>query len=159
MEFLENRRSWENQKPPENRQKSGLFWASPFTMHLVWTLLKNVEPMSEKSPKIIRKLTKGPAKTCFDILGSFSAYLVSVSISGNHVQSMPATKRAQNTHQNWGTELRGRTPDLKDLSLSSSQNSPTGHTPRVCSLQQVALSTSRTPSPFLDWGCPNDPWP
>ena len=41
VEFLENRRSWENQKPPENRQKSGLFWASPFTMHLVWTLLKN----------------------------------------------------------------------------------------------------------------------
>ena len=39
MEFLENRRSWENQKPPENRQKSGLFWASPFTMHLVCTLL------------------------------------------------------------------------------------------------------------------------
>ena len=40
-EFLENRRSWENQKPPENRQKSGLFWASPFTMHLVFTLLIN----------------------------------------------------------------------------------------------------------------------
>ena len=39
MEFLENRRSWENQEPPENRQKSGLFWASPFTMHLVCTLL------------------------------------------------------------------------------------------------------------------------
>ena len=39
MEFLENRRSWEKQKPPENRQKSGLFWASPFTMHLVCTLL------------------------------------------------------------------------------------------------------------------------
>ena len=38
MEFLENRRSWEKQKPPENRQKSGLFWASPFTMHLVCTL-------------------------------------------------------------------------------------------------------------------------
>ena len=37
-EFLESRRSWENQKPPENRQKSGLFWASPFTMHLVCTL-------------------------------------------------------------------------------------------------------------------------
>ena len=30
LEFLENRRSWEKQKPPENRQKSGLFWASPF---------------------------------------------------------------------------------------------------------------------------------
>ena len=29
MEFLENRRSWENQKPRQNRQKSGLFWASP----------------------------------------------------------------------------------------------------------------------------------
>ena len=29
VEFLENRRSWENQKPRENRQKSGLFWASP----------------------------------------------------------------------------------------------------------------------------------
>ena len=39
VEFLENKRSWENQKHPENRQKSGLFWASPFTMHLVWTLL------------------------------------------------------------------------------------------------------------------------
>ena len=39
MEFLENRRSWENQKPPEHCQKSGLFWASPFTMHLVCTLL------------------------------------------------------------------------------------------------------------------------
>ena len=39
MEFLENRRSWENQKKPENRLKSGLFWASPFTMHLVGTLL------------------------------------------------------------------------------------------------------------------------
>ena len=39
VEFLENRRSWENQKPPANRQKSGLFWASPLTMHLVCTLL------------------------------------------------------------------------------------------------------------------------
>ena len=39
MEFLESRRSWENQKTPENPQNSGLFWASPFTMHLVWTLL------------------------------------------------------------------------------------------------------------------------
>ena len=39
VEFLENRRSWENQKLPENRQKNGLFWASPFTMHLVCTLL------------------------------------------------------------------------------------------------------------------------
>ena len=39
VEFLENKRSWENRKPPKNRQKSGLFWASPFTMHLVWTLL------------------------------------------------------------------------------------------------------------------------
>ena len=39
VEFLENRRSWENQKPPENRQKSGLFWAAPFTMHLVCKLL------------------------------------------------------------------------------------------------------------------------
>ena len=39
MEFLENRRSWENQKPPENRQKSGLLWASSFAMHLVCTLL------------------------------------------------------------------------------------------------------------------------
>ena len=38
VEFLENRRSWENQKPPANRQKSGLFWASPFTMHLVLRL-------------------------------------------------------------------------------------------------------------------------
>ena len=26
-------------KTPENRQKGGLFWASPFTMHLVYTLL------------------------------------------------------------------------------------------------------------------------
>ena len=32
VEFLESRRSWENQKPPENRQKTGLFWASPFTL-------------------------------------------------------------------------------------------------------------------------------
>ena len=32
VEFLESRRSSENQKPPENRQKSGLFWASPFTV-------------------------------------------------------------------------------------------------------------------------------
>ena len=40
VEFPENRRSWENKKPPENRQKSGLFWASPFTMHLVCTLSK-----------------------------------------------------------------------------------------------------------------------
>ena len=39
MEFLQNRRSSENQKPPENCQKSGLFWASAFTMHLVCTLL------------------------------------------------------------------------------------------------------------------------
>ena len=39
VEFLHSRRSWENQKPPENRQKMGLFWASPFTMHLVCTLL------------------------------------------------------------------------------------------------------------------------
>ena len=30
-------------KPPENRRKSGLFWASPFTMHLVCTLLKVLE--------------------------------------------------------------------------------------------------------------------
>ena len=39
VEFQENSRSWENQKPQENCQKSGLFWASPFTMHLVWTQL------------------------------------------------------------------------------------------------------------------------
>ena len=39
MEFLKNMRSWENQKLPENCQKSGLFWASPFTRHLVCTLL------------------------------------------------------------------------------------------------------------------------
>ena len=39
VEFLEHRRSCENQKPPENRQKSGLFWASFFRMHLVCTLL------------------------------------------------------------------------------------------------------------------------
>ena len=32
-------RSWENQKPPENRQKSPLFWRFAFTMHLVCTLL------------------------------------------------------------------------------------------------------------------------
>ena len=44
VEFLENRRSWENQKPPENHQKSGLFWASPFTMHLVFTLLNKQNP-------------------------------------------------------------------------------------------------------------------
>ena len=42
VEFLESRRSWENQKPPENRQKSGLFWPSPFTMRLVCTLLNYV---------------------------------------------------------------------------------------------------------------------
>ena len=54
MEFLENRRSWENQKPTENRQKSELFWASPFTMHLVWTLLiKNV--------MISKRIRSGPA--------------------------------------------------------------------------------------------------
>ena len=46
VELLKNRRSWENQKPPENRQKSGLFWASPFTMHLVCTLLKWVQQIS-----------------------------------------------------------------------------------------------------------------
>ena len=39
VEFLESKRSSENQNPPENRQKSGLFWASPFTMQLVCTLL------------------------------------------------------------------------------------------------------------------------
>ena len=39
LEFSENRRSSENQKHPENRQKSGLFCASPFTMHLVCILL------------------------------------------------------------------------------------------------------------------------
>ena len=39
VEFIESRRSSENQKPPENRKKSGLFWASPFTMHPVCTLL------------------------------------------------------------------------------------------------------------------------
>ena len=35
-----------NQKPPENRQKSGLFWASPFTMHLVCTLSKQLSQRS-----------------------------------------------------------------------------------------------------------------
>ena len=39
VEFLENRRSWENKKHTENRQNSGLVWASPFAMHLVCTLL------------------------------------------------------------------------------------------------------------------------
>ena len=43
-EFLENRRSWENQQP----QKSGLFWASPFTMHLVCTLLIGVFDLLSK---------------------------------------------------------------------------------------------------------------
>ena len=48
LPFLENRRSWENQKHPENRQKSGLFWASPFTMHLVCTLL--IFSLDDKRP-------------------------------------------------------------------------------------------------------------
>ena len=51
VEFLENRWSWENQKPPEKRQKSGLFWASPFTMHLVKAdknLVKNDQNFHEK---------------------------------------------------------------------------------------------------------------
>ena len=49
MDFLENRRSSENQKPPENRQKSGLFQASPFTMHLVCTLLRKIgEKLAQK---------------------------------------------------------------------------------------------------------------
>ena len=29
VEFLVSTWSWESQKPPENRQESGLFWASP----------------------------------------------------------------------------------------------------------------------------------
>ena len=33
LELLENRRAWEHQKLPASRQKSGLFWASPFTVH------------------------------------------------------------------------------------------------------------------------------
>ena len=48
LEFWENRRSSENRNNPqkitrkvefsENRQKSGVFWTSPFTMHLVCTV-------------------------------------------------------------------------------------------------------------------------
>ena len=68
MEFPENRRSWENQKPPENRQKSGLFWASPFTMHLVCTLLILVrmgplgwrEGFSHKTADFFRVREYGP---------------------------------------------------------------------------------------------------
>ena len=45
VEFLENRRSRENQKSRQNCQKRGLFWAlpPPFTMHLVCTLIKGQE--------------------------------------------------------------------------------------------------------------------
>ena len=42
VEFLENRSSSENQNPSENRQNTRLFWASPFTMRLVCTLLIQV---------------------------------------------------------------------------------------------------------------------
>ena len=56
VEFLESRRSWENQKPPENRQKSGLFWASPFTMHLVCTLL--IKRTWENNLKFVKKCAK-----------------------------------------------------------------------------------------------------
>ena len=61
VEFLENRRSWENQKTPENRQKSGLFWASPFTMHLVLTLLIKVKLALPPPP--FQKTTQPPSKT------------------------------------------------------------------------------------------------
>ena len=33
LESLEKKRTWEYQIPPENCQKSGLCWASPFAMH------------------------------------------------------------------------------------------------------------------------------
>ena len=63
VEFLESRPSWENQRPPENRQKSGLLWASPFTMRLVCTLLicsakisKRMVAKSDLRPK--RSLTR-----------------------------------------------------------------------------------------------------
>ena len=62
MEFLENRRSWENQKPPENRQKSGLFWASPFTMHLVCTLLiisRTIGPVPHRVSRALRAQNPG----------------------------------------------------------------------------------------------------
>ena len=70
VEFLENRRSWENQSPPENRQKSGgLFWASPSTMHLVCTLLiclignGNHSKIHLKSPQPhVRMPAKSPGK-------------------------------------------------------------------------------------------------
>ena len=48
-----NKRSWENQKPQENRQKRGLCWASPFTMHLVCTLFVGFDQQPKSSPKCL----------------------------------------------------------------------------------------------------------
>ena len=38
VEFQENKRCWENQEPRKSPEK-WIFWPSPFTMHLVCTLL------------------------------------------------------------------------------------------------------------------------
>ena len=68
MALLENRRSWENQKPLENRQKSGLFWASPFTMHLVCTLLRIAQSATPSRPESFHSDTDLFSRVIFSFL-------------------------------------------------------------------------------------------
>ena len=102
MEFLENRRSRENQKPPESRQKSGLFWASPFTMRLVCTLLihaQNSRPnlsaflsnFTFSNPKFIHTdfLLTGETSIDYQILPEYPSPL------GAHLRGRTATQRSK----------------------------------------------------------------
>ena len=55
VELLENKRSSENQRPPENHHKSGLLRALPFTMHLFCTSLI----LAKQTPEFLDKIKAG----------------------------------------------------------------------------------------------------
>ena len=130
MELLENRRSWENQRPPENCQKSGLFWASPFTMHLVCTpLKKDLLGVCRKVPHNTRKSLKihifGPFWVFLDFFGFFGDFSAErpfwdfFAISGPERPATPANGGRVATFvvvrvtnflravQNWGFHMFG----------------------------------------------------
>ena len=106
VEFIENRRSWENQRPPENRQINGLFWASPLTMHLVCTLLILV------SIFVLRKR----AEYCFEsTVSEKRTHWASLSLGANSVSS---ARHSVSSIWHTNNRLRGahwvRSPELSE---------------------------------------------
>ena len=81
LDFLENKRSWENQSP----QKIGLFWASPFTMHILCTLLKILQSNYSLWAPFLHSITK-PRTTPIAILAINLDH--GLSFAGEETQTM-----------------------------------------------------------------------